>query len=99
MRIACPSVRVETRTSDAFLPTHRGETRTERLAARCTQLVQRERHTKGGEREIDEKRRVKVWALAGGQHEECGGQKQSAQSRDSLNRSQYKETALLDTTP
>ena len=53
----------------------------------------------GGEREIDEKRRVKVWALAGGQHEESGGQKQSAQSRDSLNRSQYKETALLDTTP
>ena len=37
--------------------------------------------------------------LAGGQHEELGGQKQSAQSRDSLNRSQYKETALLDTTP
>ena len=37
--------------------------------------------------------------LAGGQHEEMEGQKQSAQSRDSLNRSQYKETALLDTTP
>ena len=37
--------------------------------------------------------------LAGGQHEESEGQKQSAQSRDSLNRSQYKETALLDTTP
>ena len=36
---------------------------------------------------------------AGGQHEEIEGQKQSAQSRDSLNRSQYKETALLDTTP
>ena len=51
---------------------------------------------RGRERERD---RVKVWALAGGQHEETEGQKQSAQSRDSLNRSQYKETALLDTTP
>ena len=55
----------------------------------------RERWTRGEEK----RKRVKVLALAGGQHEELGGQKQSAQSRDSLNRSQYKETALLDTTP
>ena len=59
---------------------------------------QASKQAKGGETHRHP-RRVKVWALAGGQHEETEGQKQSAQSRDSLNRSQYKETALLDTTP
>ena len=57
------------------------------------------KQARGGEGEREREIGVKVWALAGGQHEEIGGQKQSAQSRDSLNRSQYKETALLDTTP
>ena len=57
------------------------------------------KQARGGEGEREREIGVKVWALAGGQHEESEGQKQSAQSRDSLNRSQYKETALLDTTP
>jgi len=57
------------------------------------------KQARGGEGEREREIGVKVWALAGGQHEETEGQKQSAQSRDSLNRSQYKETALLDTTP
>ena len=57
------------------------------------------KQARGGEGEREREIGVKVWALAGGQHEETEGQKQSAQSRESLNRSQYKETALLDTTP
>ena len=65
------------------------------MKKRASKQASERREGEGGERD----RRVKVWALAGGQHEETEGQKQSAQSRDSLNRSQYKETALLDTTP
>ena len=57
----CPSVRVEARTSNAFLLTHREETRRvgerARLVARSLQRVQREEDRQGGHTERGEKGR------------------------------------------
>jgi hypothetical protein len=57
----CPSVRVEARTSNAFLLTHREETRKvgerARLVARSLQRVQREEDRQGGHTERGEKGR------------------------------------------
>lgn len=68
----CPSVRVEARTSNAFLLTHREETRRvgerARLVARSLQRVQREEDRQGGHTERGEKGREggppPAWLLA-----------------------------------
>ena len=56
----CPSVRVEARTSNAFLLTHREETRKvgerARLVARSLQRVQREEDRQGGHTRKEERK-------------------------------------------